>query len=83
MDQSLPGIRVQGLPAYAVWRDLVSGTWDQGPGIGNMVGVADADIEFSKQGKNYNVKVANVADVAEVNAVYFMRTASSTMTSYL
>jgi hypothetical protein len=31
--------------------------------IGNMVGVADADIEFNKQGKNYNVKIANVADV--------------------
>ncbi len=31
--------------------------------IGNMVGVADVDIEFVKQGKNYVVKVANVADI--------------------
>ncbi len=31
--------------------------------IGNMVGVADADIEFVKRGKNYVVKVDNVADV--------------------
>ena len=31
--------------------------------IGNIVGVADADIEFKKQGKNYTVKIADVADV--------------------
>jgi hypothetical protein len=31
--------------------------------IGNIIGVADANIEFNKQGKNYTVKIADVADV--------------------
>jgi len=31
--------------------------------IGNILGVADADIHFNKEGKNYLVKIANVAEV--------------------